>query len=157
MDVSQSLPTGTTIINAAGGTTNGNQLIWEINLQPSESQFLQVTLNLPVAFTNQPLPNTTASIYDNVNASWINYNSAPSLILVTNVPSPQLQPLGLSNGGFNLSLETFVPGSYRIESTKDFSTWNPVFTNINVQGAINFKDGSAQTNNYEFYRAAKIQ
>jgi hypothetical protein len=157
LTVHQPLPAGTTVIDAGGGVTNGNQLSWDIDLLPGQMRFLPVTLNLPAAPSQQPLQSATASAYDSLNAAWVQFSATNTLVQVTNVPPPQLKPLGFSGAGFGVAVQSFVPGAYRIESTRSFSSWAPVLTTTNVQGTLTIRDAGALTNSVRLYRAVKVQ
>lgn len=157
LTVQQPLPAGTKIIDSAGGVTNGNQLSWDIDLLPGQLRFLQVTLNLPAPPSQQPLPAATASAYDSLNSTWVQFTATNILVQVTNPPQPQLQPVGFSGAGFGVAVQTFVPGAYRLESTRSFSSWSPVTTTTNVQGTLTIRDPGALTNAVRLYRAIKVQ
>jgi hypothetical protein len=157
VDLQQILPAGSTIIDPGAGTLSTNQLLWEVDLQPGESRLIQVTLNLPSPLGQPPLSNTVATVYDQVDATWLQFQAAPTLIQVTQSPQAQLQTLGFTSQGLGLALQTFAPGVYRVEATKDFKAWTPVVTCTNVQGLINVQDPAALTNAFRFYRAVQIQ
>jgi hypothetical protein len=86
----------------------------------------------------------------------VQFQANPTLIQIAQSPPAQIQSVGLTGHGFDLSLQTFVPGVYRVEATRDFVTWTPVSTFTNIQGEVIVEDASAMTNASRFYRAVQI-
>jgi hypothetical protein len=157
LDLQQPFPAGTTVIDADGGTVSANQILWELNLQPGDVKSFQVALILPSPLAAPPLSNTVAMAYDEVQTNWVQFQATPSLIQVAQPPQALLQPLGLTGQGFNLSLQTYVPGVYRIDATTDFITWTPVSTTTNLQGTFTVQDVNAKSKTSQFYRAVQIK
>jgi hypothetical protein len=157
LDLQQPLPAGTIVINSSGGTIGTNQIFWELNLDPGDVQSLQIGLILPSPLGQPPLTDTLALAYDEVAANWLQFYASPTLIQMAQSPPALIQSIALTAQGFGFSLETFVPGVYRVEATTDFVTWTPVSMYTNVQGAIRVLDARATTNDSQFYRAVQIK
>ena len=155
INLQQPLPPGTSIIDAAGGTTNGNQLSWELDLLPGESRCLQLTLRLPS--DQSVLADTQLAVYDAVNATWLQFHSMPTTVQVQDWPASQLEATGLTSNGFAMSVRHYVPGVYRVEWTTNFITWNPLQISTNSQGVIQIQDAGAASNPSRFYRTVKVE
>jgi hypothetical protein len=126
-------------------------------LDPGDVQAFHVALILPSPLGQPPLANTTATAYDEVQTNWVQFQAVPSLIQVAQSPPAQILPLGLTGQGFSLSLQTSVPGVYRVDATSDFVTWTPVSTSTNLQGTFTVQDASATSKSSQFYRAVQIK
>ncbi|MEJ0090590.1 MAG: PKD domain-containing protein [Limisphaerales bacterium] len=157
LNIQQDLPTGTIVVNADGSTIATNRLIWELTMQPDQVRSFQVVLKLPTPLANPPLTNTTSSVYDALNAVWLQFSQAPVVSQMASTPPPQLQPGGFIGGGFGLDLQALVPGIYRVEATTNFINWNPVSTITNTAGPFQVIDTDAQSYRSRFYRAASLQ
>jgi hypothetical protein len=145
------------VIDGGGGTCTNNQLYWELDLQPGESGLIRATLDLPSPLNQPPLSNTLASAYDEVEGNWVQFQAAPGLLQVTDFPPAQLQPISLTAQGFGMTLETYVPGVYRLDASQDLTTWRPIQSYTNAPGVITVQDAGAVTNAMQFYRAVKTQ
>ncbi len=152
----QPFPSGTTVVEAGGGTVNSSELLWELDLLAGESRFVQATLKLPTPLGTPPLSNTVLMVYDGPNTNWLQFEAAPTLIQSAESPAPVLQAIGATANGFEIALQAFVPGVYQVEATKDFSTWESVLTQTNSQRVINIQDSGSLTNSARFYRAFRL-
>jgi hypothetical protein len=157
LSIGQDLPPETTVIDAAGSTLVNNHLTWEFDLQPGQVQLFQVNLLLHTPLNDPPLTTTTASAYDVVNATWLQFSQAPVVFQTASSPPPQIQPAGFTSGSFALGLQVLIPGIYRVEATSDFIHWDPVVTVTNAAGRFQATDPTAQSYPARFYRAARLQ
>jgi hypothetical protein len=153
LDVQQALPPATVVIDPGGGTTGTNQIVWELNLQPGQSTLIQGGLILPAP--NAVLSNTVAWAYDEINANWIEFEAVPVVVTFAQSPPAQLQATGLVAKGFSLNLQTFTPGVYRVDATRDFTMWRTVGFYTNLPNVISIMDSA--TNTFQFYRAVQVQ
>ena len=155
LDVQQLLPSGTSVIDPGGATIGTNQLFWELNLEPGESDFVQASFILPTQ--NYLLSNTVAFAYDEVNSDWLQFEATPSVIQIAQSPPAQLQPMGVSAQGFDMLLETFAPGVYQVQATSNFMVWSAIATYTNTPTTTNLLVPGGLTNANQFYRAVQIQ
>jgi hypothetical protein len=155
MNVGQDIPPGATVISAGGAVVSNNHLTWDLDMQPGQIQLLQVTLQLPSSLNNPPLTNTTASAYDAVSGTWLEFSQAALVSQIVSCPPPQVQPVGFTNGSFGLTVQALIPGVYTIEATSDFLHWDTVFTATNTAGPLKINDASGQSHPARFYRAVR--
>jgi hypothetical protein len=153
VNLQQALPDGAVIINPAGGNFSNGQLSWSLNLQPGDFQYFQVVLQL--AATGSTITNTVASIYDNVNATWLNFTNTPVVSQMMSSPPPQIQPAGFTGGNFGLGLQTLIPGIYQVQASSDLIHWNPINTVTNAGGSFQIMDPNSQNYPARFYRASR--
>ena len=153
VNLQQALPDGAVIIDPAGGNFSNGQLSWSLNLQPGDFQYFQVVLQLTAP--GSTITNTVASIYDNVNATWVNFTNTPTVSQMITAPAPQIQGAGFSNGAFGLNLQALIPGVYTIQGTTNFINWIPISTVTNDAGSIQINDLDAQNHPSKFYRALR--
>jgi hypothetical protein len=154
LNVQQNLPMGTEVIESAGGTVAGTNG-WEITLAPGGSLLLPITLQL--AASDSSLPSAQVTAYDAVSATWLQFAVPPTVVRLQAWPSSQLQPVGFTNGGFEILLRTFVPGTHRIDATTDFVTWERVSNITNVQGVVAIRDAAANSKPVRFYRVVQTE
>jgi len=152
-ELQQPLPTGTAVVDAADGIMGTNSLLWELDLQPGESRLVEATLQIPVPSQSVGLTNTLLSVYDAVNADWVQLQTTPVRVEVGQSPPPQLEAAGFTNGVIGLNLWTFIPGVYRIEATRDFADWQPLATLTNISGMAHVTDSMPTNASARFYRA----
>ena len=155
MNLGQDIPLGATVINAGGATIGNNHLTWDLDMQPGEIHFVQVTLQLPTSLNDPPLTNTTASAYDAANGTWLEFSEAALVSQIVSAPPPQIQAAGFTNGSFGLSVQALIPGIYRVEATRDFLRWAPLVTVTNSAGTFNVNDSEAGSYPSRFYRALR--
>jgi len=157
LNVQQQLPVGTVVVDAGGASVGSNQLTWELNLQPGDSQFYSVTLKLPTPVGQPPLSNTVVSVYDTVNTNWLQFQQAQVSVQLASTPQPQINLTGFSSGSFGMDLTTLVPGVYRVDATTNFINWNTIFTTTNTSGAVHVSDPAAKNIPAQFYRGVRLQ
>jgi hypothetical protein len=153
VNLQQALPDGAVIIDPAGGNFSNGQLSWSLNLQPGDFHYFQVVLQLTAP--GSTITNTVASIYDNVNATWVNFTNAPVVSQIMSSPPPQIQPAGFTGGSFGLGLQTLIPGIYQVQASSDFIHWNPITTVTNAGGSFQIMDPNSQNYPVRFYRASR--
>lgn len=155
LNIGQDIPVGTVVLNAGGASIANNHMAWELDLQPGQEQLIKVVLQLPLPTGNPQVTNTTASVYDAVNATWVQFSQAPVVSQMVSSPPPQIQPAGFTGGIFGLDVQALIPGIYRVEGTSDFINWNPVSTVTNTAGVFQIADPNAQSYPSRFYRASR--
>jgi hypothetical protein len=155
LTLGQDIPAGTTLIDAAGATSANNHLAWEVALDPGQIQVFQLILLLPLPVASPPVTNTTASAYDSVNGTWIQFSQAPVLSQMSVSPPPQIQPAGFLVGAFSLGVQALIPGIYRVQATTNFTQWDTLVTSTNAVGSFQVADPAAQSYSRRFYRALR--
>jgi hypothetical protein len=157
ISLAQPFPPGSTVTDAAGGIVTATQIIWELNLQPGQTRALRPVLGVSTLPSEQQFPNTTASVYDTLNATWLQFQATPSLVEVSNTIPVRVQSRGFSSGRFGITVENLALGTYRIEATTDFKSWSEIVTATNQQGNFDVADTDASSHFARFYRVIKIQ
>ncbi len=83
LNVQQDLPAEAVVVDAGGATVETNQLIWEMDLLPGESRLYSVTFQQVAG--QVPLLDTRVAAYDAVNAIWLQLDTLPTVLGISNV------------------------------------------------------------------------
>ncbi|HTQ51682.1 MAG TPA: PKD domain-containing protein, partial [Candidatus Acidoferrales bacterium] len=150
VNLQQAIPAGAVIIDPAGGNYSSGQLTWSLNLQAGGFQYFQVVLQLTAP--GSTITNTVASIYDNVNETWMDFTNTPAISQMVTAPAPDIQGTGFSSGAFGLNVQALIPGVYTIDGSTNLHDWTQISTVTNDAGSIQINDPDAQNHPSRFYR-----
>ena len=155
VDLRQDIPPGTVVMDSGGASMSVGQLAWDFALQPGQVQFSQAILQLTLPVGSSPLPDTTASAYDQANANWLGFAQSPVVSKMVSAPPPQIQPVGFIGTTFAMDIIAPIPGVHAVEQTSDFLRWETLAVATNGVGSIRVTDTSAGSTPVRFYRASR--